>query len=112
EDARYDAELAETAARLDSLRDHRDSGEEVDRVVLRVPAELAAGVDQAVPPAEDARAVLGARRRREGLVHRLRRRSQIHARARPVGEAAERVEEDPLDLPREGRLEVGERRQR
>src|SRR5205823_757318 len=51
-------------------------------------------------------------RPREGLVLRLRRQSEVHALARPVGEAAERVEEDPLDLPREGRLEVGDRRQR
>src|SRR5216110_1882185 len=112
EDAREDTPRVEVAARLDGLRDHRAGRKEVDRVVLRIPAGLAAGVDQAVAAPEDGGAVLGARRRRERLVHRLRRQSQVDALPRPVGEAAERVEENPLDLPREGRLEVGDRRQR
>ena len=104
---------AEPAARLHGLGDHRPRREDVHRVVLGIPAGLPASIHEPVAALQDLRPVLGRRRRSQRLIHRLGRETEVEALALvPARERPQSVHQDPLDLLREGRVEVADPRQR
>ena len=101
----------EQARRRQRLRDHHARGEDMHGAISGIARRLA-GVAQPIAAAQRRIAIRLGRRRREGLVDRARRQSQIETLALARSDGREAVEEDPLHLARERRLEVGDGGQR